>query len=207
VRLGILGGSFNPPHYGHLRLAEAAMASGRVEGVLLVPAAAPPHKIAPVEADPSARLAMTRILAAADPRLRVDGLELERPGPSYSVDTVRELYKRGGGDSYRLIIGSDMARIFPSWREYGEILRLAPPLVAERPGEDMESACDTLKSLSQTERDILLSGYFPMDPVSISSTHIRRRLAAGADRAELASLLPETLLDFIQERGIYGWNG
>lgn len=205
VATGILGGSFNPPHYGHLGLAEAALASGRVERIVFIPAAVPPHKAAPSQADPATRLAMTNLLAAGDPRLSVDGIELERSGPSYSVDTLRALQTRHPGVSYRLIIGSDMAKIFAQWREYRILLRDAPPLVAERPDAKFagEKTEEMFPGLTGEEAAILAEGRFAMRPTPINSTLIRNRIAAGAGKEELLGYMPRAILDFIRRRRLY----
>ena len=205
MRIGILGGSFNPPHFGHLRLAEAALASGRVDGILFVPAAEPPHKKTPVEADAATRLDMTRLLAADDPRLAVDGLELERTGPSFTIDTVHELLERNPANSYRLVIGSDMARMFAKWRDYRELLRLVPPLVAERPDAKLEGSPGMLyPGLLEDERAVLLAGRFAMPLVAINSTLIRERIRNGAAVGDIADLTPPGVLEYIRAHRLYG---
>lgn len=205
---GILGGSFNPPHYGHRKLAEAALASGRVDRVVFIPAATPPHKAAPSEASPATRLAMTRLLAADDPRFSVNGLELERTGPSYTVDTVRRLKAGHPGMNYRLVIGSDMAIMFAKWREYRELLRLSPPLVAERPDAPLAGLPEEdFPGMTAEERDVMLDGRFPMPLTPINSTLIRRRIAERAPEAELLEYLPQTILDFIKQHRLYGISG
>lgn len=203
---GILGGSFNPPHYGHLGLAEAALASGLVERILFIPAAVPPHKAAPAQADPATRLAMTELLAAGDPRLAVDGIELERSGPSYTADTLRALRERSPGTNYRLVIGSDMAKMFSSWRDYRALLRDAPPLVAERPDAKLEggNAREMFPGLPPEEAAVLMAGRFAMPPTPINSTLIRRRIAEGAGERELLGYMPAAILDFIRRRRLYG---
>lgn len=208
MRAGILGGSFNPPHRGHLSLARAALASGRIDRVILIPAAAPPHKAVPTQADTSQRLAMTRLLARGDAALSVDDLELRRAGPSYTVDTVRALLAGSPGLGLRLIIGSDLAKTFATWREYRELLRLAPPLVAERPDDRFgEPPAETYRGMSPEEIRIMEEGRFAMPPVDVSSTRVRRMLAEGAGDAELLEVLTEPVLRYIRERGLYRGGG
>ncbi|MDR3078141.1 MAG: nicotinate (nicotinamide) nucleotide adenylyltransferase [Planctomycetota bacterium] len=205
MRIGILGGSFNPPHRGHLALARAVLNQGLAEGVLLVPAAVPPHKEAPRQADAPTRLRMTELLAAEDSRLSVDGLELARSGPSFSIDTVRELAAAHPDNCYRLIIGSDLAVMFAAWRDFRELLRLAPPLVAERPGVPLSGPAERLyPGLAPDEAARLAAGRFPMPPVDVSSTQVRQLLAEGADEAKLLSRLTRPVYDFIRARGLYG---
>lgn len=202
--VGILGGSFNPPHRGHLALARAVLDLGLVESVVLIPAAAPPHKAAPRDADPPTRLRMTRLLADEDPRLDVDGLELRRPGPSFTIDTVRELRAAHPDHRYRLVIGSDLAKSFATWRSFRDLLRLAPPLVAERPDSVFSGSAETMfPGLSADEIRVMQNGRFAMTPVEVSSTLVRQRLAENADDAEMLRYLTRPVLDFIRARALY----
>ncbi len=202
MRIGILGGSFNPPHRGHLALAETVLALGLADRVRLVPAASPPHKRIAGEVAAGLRLAMTELLAREDGRLSVDGLELEREGPSYTVDTLREFRERRPEAEYRLIIGSDMAKSFGSWREYREVLRLAPPLVAERPDDRFRGSGD-YGGMPAADAAVLEAGRFAMEPVAVSSTLVRERIAAGAGDAEILRYVTEPVLAFIRERRLY----
>ncbi|MDR1520671.1 MAG: nicotinate (nicotinamide) nucleotide adenylyltransferase [Planctomycetota bacterium] len=202
--IGVLGGSFNPPHRGHLALARAALDLGLIETVVFIPAAVPPHKTAPVEADPATRLHMTELLAADDPRLSVDGIELSRPGPSYSIDTIRQLTAGQPENRYRLIIGSDMARTFASWRDFRQLLRLAPPLVAERPAVPLSGPAETpYPGMTRAEAASLSAGRFAMRPVDTSSTGARRLLLEGAPESELLRHLTRPVLDFIRQKKLY----
>lgn len=202
--IGILGGSFNPPHRGHLALARTVLAAGLAEAVVLVPAATPPHKTPPREADPPTRLAMTELLAAEDARMSVDDVELRRAGPSYSVDTVRHFAAAHPENRYRLIIGSDMAASFASWREYRELLRLASPLVAERPDSALSGTPEEMfPNMREEERAVLLRGRFAMQPVDISSTRVRELLQRGADNDALLPFLTPSVLAFIRANSLY----
>lgn len=199
---GILGGSFNPPHRGHLALARTVLDLGLADSVVLVPAAIPPHKALPSQADADTRLRMAMLLASEDDRIGVDDLELRRDGPSYTVDTLRMLRERNPDVAYRLIIGSDLAKTFASWREYHEVLRLAPPLVAERP-DDIFGGAEDFAGLSTEDKGILVDGRFEMRPVDISSTKVRAFLSEGADDELLLHYITRPVLDFIRERGLY----
>lgn len=199
---GILGGSFNPPHRGHLALARTVLDLGLVENVLLIPAAIPPHKATPSQADAKTRLAMARLLASEDDRILVDDIELRRDGPSYTIDTLRQLMKMHPDAEYRLIIGSDLAKTFNTWREYREVLRLAPPLVAERP-DDVFTGPEDFASMPTEDRDRILSGRFAMRPVDVSSTKVRALLEKGAEDEELLPFLTRPVIDFIRERTLY----
>ncbi len=203
MRVGILGGSFNPPHRGHLALARTVLDAGLVDRALLIPAATPPHKILSGGADALSRLAMTRLLAEEDGRIDVDDIELGRGGLSYTVDTLRELVRAHPGTAYRLIIGSDLAKTFATWREYGAILRLAPPLVAERPDDPFRGDAEEYAGLSPEDARTLADGRFFMQPVDVSSTKVRRLLAEGAGDAALSPYLTAPVLAYVRERGLY----
>lgn len=202
--IGLLGGSFNPPHRGHLALARTVLDLGLVERVKLIPAAVPPHKKTPREADAETRLAMTRLLAEEDERLSVDDLELRRTGPSFSIDTVRQLEAAHPETCYRLIIGSDMAKAFATWREYRELLSLAPPLIAERPDSVFEGGPgDNYPGLTFEEIQVMQKGRFEMIPVDVSSTKIRNLLAEGAGDGEMLRYLTAGVLGYIRRKGLY----
>ncbi len=201
-RMGILGGSFNPPHVGHLSLARTVLDLGLADGVCLIPAAIPPHKATPRQADAPTRLAMTKLLAAEDPRLATDDLELHRQGASYTIDTLRELIRKHPHYHYRLIIGSDLAKTFATWRDYRDILRLAPPLVAERPDEPFHGDADFV-GLAPGEAAVVKAGRFDMRPVDVSSTKVRQLLEAGADDPTLLRYLTPRVLAFIREHRLY----
>lgn len=202
MRVGILGGSFNPPHRGHLALARAPLELGLVDRVRLIPAAVPPHKALPDET-PELRLAMTKLLAEEDARLDVDDIELRRTGPSFTADTLRGLRGRHPGHEFRLIIGSDMAKTFSTWRAYREILFAAPPLIAERP--DYLLTGDEYRNLLPDEAEIMARGRFPMPHIDVNSTLVRRLLADGAGDGELLPLLTRPVLDFIRRNALYNF--
>lgn len=206
--IGIVGGTFNPPHLGHLALAQTVLDAGLVDRAVLIPAAVPPHKAAPTESTAD-RLAMTMLLASEDERLSVDDIELERSGPSFTIDTVRQLISARPGDSFRLVIGSDMAKSFGLWRSYRELLELAPPLVAERPDDLFASPMDgpipmgDFPRLGEEEARSIWSGRFPMEPVDISSTKVRDLVASNADDSVLLSYVTKPVLSYIRNHQLY----
>lgn len=199
--VGILGGSFNPPHRGHLKLAQTVLDFGLTDQVCLVPAATPPHKAAPAQ-DAETRLEMTRLLAGEDSRLCVDPIELEREGPSFTIDTLRQLQAMHPDNAYRLIIGSDLAKTFATWRNYRDILRIAPPLVAERPDAPFQGQGD-YAGMSEEEAGVLRAGRFDMPPVDVSSTVVRRLVEEGADDAVLLQYLTSGVLAFVRRHCLY----
>ncbi len=200
--VGILGGTFDPPHRGHLLLAQSALAAAGLARVILIPAAWPPHKSRLDMAPACHRLAMTRLLAAADKRLEVDDREIRRGDKSYTIDTLRDISTQHPGWRLRLIIGSDMAMIFHTWRAAEEVLRLAPPLVANRPGTSLQGDFfrEGAKEISPEGRRLLQSGVFSMPACDISSSHIRAALGRGEDVS--AFLLP-SVLEYIRVHGLY----
>ena len=117
MRIGILGGTFNPPHLAHLLCAQEAYDQLDLELVVLMPAAVPPHKEAPADPGAGARVEMCRLAVAHDPRFSVSTLEVERGGASDTVDTLRELHEKAPGDELTFIVGGDMAHSLPTWRE------------------------------------------------------------------------------------------
>jgi nicotinate-nucleotide adenylyltransferase len=174
-RLGILGGTFNPPHLGHLALARAAMDELGLERVLLIPAREAPHKSS--EQDPGAghRLRMCQLAAQADPRLEVSTLELDRGGPSYTVDTLHLIHATNPDVELTLIVGADMAQSLPGWREPRAILRLAGVAVAERPGVARDAVEGAVRAVSYDPE----LAFLKMAPLELSSSQVRARVAAG----------------------------
>jgi len=176
VRLGILGGTFNPPHLGHLVSAQEAHLQLGLDRVMLVPARLPPHK--PVEDEPGVehRLEMCRIAVRGDEaRLEVSDIEARRPGPSYTVDTLEELRATVPDSELVLIVGSDVAAGFGSWREPGRVLSLARLEVAARPGTSREEVERALGEVGGEGR----FSFFTMPEIEISSTMLRERIRRG----------------------------
>lgn len=180
MRIGILGGTFDPPHRAHLELARHAMAAAGLDRVLLLPAGDPPHKQRSDLTAARHRLAMTRHLVEGESDLRADGREVERDGPSYTVRTLEALRAEHPDDTLRLIIGADMALEFGAWREAGRVATIAPPLVAERPGSPLPSDLRTVElgGLDPKTKALLQAGRFAMPPCDLSSSAIRARVAA-----------------------------
>jgi nicotinate-nucleotide adenylyltransferase len=197
-RLGVLGGSFDPPHKGHLHAARAARDAFDLDHVLLVPAARPPHKPSRRLASAAERLAMLRLLAPSEGWLSVWSVELERDGPSYTVDTLRTLAQETTAELF-LILGSDNLAGLPRWREAEAILALAQPIVILREGASLALGPEA-ERLAPTARARLAAGLCPTPAFPGSSSDVRRRLAAGR---ETGDLLPPALREFIQQRGIY----
>jgi nicotinate-nucleotide adenylyltransferase len=194
--IGILGGTFNPPHRAHLVCARRALEVLGLDRVELMPALLPPHK-APGE-DPGAehRLAMCRLAVAGCEGVGVSRLELEREGPSYTVDTLRALHAAEPEDQLTFIVGGDMARSLPTWREPETILELARLAVAERGPADREAIIAALRDLPGAER----TRFLDMAPMDVSSSLVRERAAAGEP---IDALVEPAVGAYIAEHGLY----
>ena len=192
MRLGLLGGTFDPPHIGHLIAAQDALQVLALERVALLPAAIPPHKqdrpVTPV----SHRLAMLQLACADDPRLTVETLELERAGPSYTVDTLRTL--AGRGHELFLLMGADQYAEFSTWREPRAVRQLATLGVMRRAGEDARAGPEPDDVGYLPIRDV------PVTRVDISSTMIREAVAAGRS---ICYLVPPAVAAYIRAHGLY----
>lgn len=199
ARIGIYGGSFNPPHLGHILAAQELVRSLELDKLLLIPAAVPPHKrMPPNSPDARTRLELLRLAAKDLSFAQVDGLELERAGASYTVDTLRQLRERYPEDELILCMGTDMFRTFGSWYQPGEICRLATLAVARRSEEDAQLLQTEVPRLRQQfdARVTVVENQF----VDLSSTTVRRLLILGG--AE--TCLPPQVMEYIQHNGLYG---
>jgi nicotinate-nucleotide adenylyltransferase len=201
VRIGILGGTFNPPHLGHLVGAQEAYRQLGLERVMLMPARIPPHK--PVEDEPGVehRLELCRVAIHGDEqRMEVSDLEVLRDGTSYTVDTLQELSSRTPDSELFLIVGGDIAAGLPSWHEPERVLSLATLAVAERPGTSRAAVEKALDTLSGGDR----ARFFDMPEIGISSTMLRQRVRAGEP---IKYLVPDAVASYIDRHGLYRGNG
>ena len=164
--IGLFGGSFDPIHHGHLITAQTLVHSLGLAELRFIPAREQPFKHGRHQAPAEVRAKMVELAIAGEPRLRLDRLELERPGPSYTVDTLRALRVREPASEFVLLVGSDAAAELAAWREAAELPRLASIVVFARPGS---------KGLSSP----LISRVIPVPGIEISATAIRRRVRQG----------------------------
>ena len=197
MRIGILGGSFNPPHVGHLLMAQEAHAQLSLDKVVFMPVAAPPHKA--LDDDPGAeeRLELCRLATAKDDRLEVSRLELDRGGASYTVDTLREIHATAPGDELTFIVGGDMAHSLPAWREPEAVLELAELGVAERLEIRRRDIADRLAPLRGASDRLR---FFDLPRVDVSSSDIRRRVREGRP---IRYWVPDDVARVIGARGYY----
>ena len=196
MRVGILGGTFNPPHLGHLVCAQEAYLQLELDRVLFVVARIPPHKTIEVEPGAEHRLELCRLAARGDQRFEVCDLEIRREGPSYTVDTLEELRSTTPDIELFLILGGDIAAGLPEWHQVERVLSLATAVVAERRGTARSSIEDALESVRAGER----ARFFPMPPIGLSSTMIRERVRASQP---IRYFVPDAVAAYIQEHSLY----
>ncbi|WP_028060130.1 nicotinate-nucleotide adenylyltransferase [Candidatus Solirubrobacter pratensis] len=196
ARLGLLGGTFNPPHIAHLVCAQEAWTQLSLDRVLLVPVFEPPHK--EVEDDPGVehRIELCRRAVGRDPRFEVSRIEADVPGRSYTVDTLRRLHESSPEDDLTFIVGGDMAQALPTWHEPEAVLSLATLGVAEREGVRRTDISERLSSLAGAD----CIRFFDMPRLDISSSMIRRRIALGRP---IRYLVPEGVAAYIADEGLY----
>jgi nicotinate-nucleotide adenylyltransferase len=199
ARLGILGGTFNPPHLAHLICAQEAYLRLELDGVILMPASIPPHKPVDDEPGPEHRLELCRRAVEGDPHLRVSSLEIGREGPSYTIDTLKSLHAETPDTELFLIVGGDVAAGLPRWREPEQVLSLSTLAVAKRRGTAKSAVEEALAGIPGGDR----ARFFRMPRVGISSTEIRRRVRAGQP---IRYLVPERVAEYINEHHLYGGN-
>ena len=197
-KIGIFGGSFNPPHLGHIRAAEAAAGELGLSRVLLVPAFEVPHKQLPTcGATPEQRLAMVKLAAQGHESLEVSDIELEMKGQGYTYETLLALEQRCPQAEFTLLLGSDQMRILGQWQNADEILKKARLAVLSRGGRQ-EQALIAETAAELTKRGARIS--VVQNPVTeISSTQLRRLLAFGCADA----FLPPAVASYIREKGLY----
>ena len=195
--IGILGGTFNPPHMGHLVMAQEALDQLDLDRVVFMPVAVPPHKEAREDPGPAARLELSRLAVAGDERFEVSSLEVDRGGASYTVDTLRELHDVEPEHDLTFIVGGDMAASLPTWREPEAVLQAATLAVAERTGArraDIEERLSGLDGASDRVR------FFDMPRLDISSSDIRRRVR---ENRPIRYLVPDEVARYIGANGLY----
>jgi nicotinate-nucleotide adenylyltransferase len=197
VRLGLLGGTFNPPHLGHLVCAAEALDQLGLDRVELLPVNTPPHKDADGDPGVECRVELCRLTAVEDDRIGVSRAEADVPGRSFTVDTLRRLHAHRPEDELTFIVGGDMALSLPEWREPEAILELAEIGVAGRDEVDPNAIGEHLGGLRGVP-DRIRS--FDMPRIDISSSMIRRRVAAGRS---IRHLVPNPVAAAIERAGLY----
>ena len=212
MRVGILGGTFDPPHVGHVIAAADAIDALALDRVVLVPAHAQPLKQHSVWATPAQRLAMTRLAAGDDERLVVTSIEIDRGGLSFTVDTLTEWARHSPDDTRFLLMGADVVRSFARWRDPIGITRLAEIVVWQRPGTDGEDSAiggPVGGTLARAVADLLprdAQGRVPVHrvvearQVDVSSTEVRARVRSGKS---IHGFVPDAVRAYIRDAGLY----
>ena len=207
--IGILGGTFDPVHHGHLRLAQECLESLKLAEVRLIPVHSPPHRAAPV-ATPAQRLRMVQLAIEGAAGLVADGRELDRGGQSYTIETLEPLRREAGMRPLCLIMGMDAFRQINTWRRWTALLEYAHIIVVERPGREprfddrevaklfVEHAAPGPDALHASPAGRIFRLNAPL--LDISATHIRAIFAGGGNPRWL---LPEAVIDYIQREKLY----
>lgn len=211
MKTGVFGGTFDPPHTGHLIVAQDAALALGLDRILFVPAAQPPHKLGQFVTPAEVRARMLRLAVEADSRFALDMRELEREGPSYTVDTLRSLSEQQPGTRWTLLMGVDQYDEFHSWRGPEEIRQLAELAVLTRSGgvggaAPSAAAAGDGPAEGRPAVRLLPAGdtEVTVTRIDISSTLIRARVAAGLP---VRYLVPPAVEQFIADEGLYRRNG
>jgi nicotinate-nucleotide adenylyltransferase len=191
-RTGVFGGTFDPPHLGHLIVAQDVVEELGLDRLLMITAAESPHKPDSARAPAQVRARMVEAALGTHPHLQASRIEVDRGGPSYTVDTLRELGESCAGDELFLVIGADQLHAFGTWRAPHEVARLARLIVMARGGVRPEGTTPGI--------DVPYEAV-PVTRVDISSTEVRRRVAAGRS---IRYWVPNGVLEIIREEKLYG---
>lgn len=202
LTIGVMGGTFDPIHYGHLVAAEEAMAGLGLDEVVFVPSARPPHKPTGDVSCAYHRYIMASLATTGNRRFTVSSVELRRPGPSYTVDTMDQLKSVYGPHAELcLIAGLDAALEIRTWREYRRLLAGCRVIVVTRPGQEVPALAELKLQLGDLGGQLEL---FPVTALAVSASDIRRRVREGQS---IRYLLPDTVLDYIEKHGLYRAGG
>jgi nicotinate-nucleotide adenylyltransferase len=200
MRVGIFGGTFDPVHMGHLILAEQAREQARLDAVWFVPAPRPPHKPEAELTRFEQRVEMLELALAGNAAFRVDDLEKERTGPSYTVDTLAELCLRHPKDEFFLLAGSDTVRDLGTWYQPVRLLELAGLVVMARPGHGLPDAAELRRQVALPEAVPLRLVVVQSPQIDISSRDLRARAAAGRS---IRYFVPRAVEVYIHDKHLY----
>jgi len=201
VRLGIFGGSFDPPHVGHLLVAVDAFESLSLDKLFFVPAAVQPLKLGMASAAAHQRVAMVRLLVGADQRFAVDSVEIDRAGLSYTVDTLETFAQRFPNAERFFLVGEDAMTAFGAWRDPEQILKLAKLAILRRQGSGAEGGREKLGAAADPAMSLPAGTIaLPTRLVDVSSTEIRERIRKGKS---IRGFVPESVAAFIETERLY----
>jgi len=201
MRLGIFGGTFDPVHFGHLALAEECLAAANLDELWLVPAASPPHKGGKKLSRFDQRKEMLELAIAGNEKFKVEPMEADRPGPSFTIDTLLEIQKRKPNDELFLIIGGDSALEFSTWKDPAKIASLATIIVRIRPGFSMPTEQEFISQLGK-ELGVVPKVIFVAGPpfLDVSSSLLKERVS---NNKSVRYLLPRAVEVYIQQKKLY----
>ena len=202
MKIGLFGGSFDPPHNGHLTLAIGCADALGLDRVVLMPTGVSPHKIKQGGADAAHRLAMCRLLAEADPRLTVSDWEIEQQGASYTVDTLTHLTAEHPQDEWYLLTGADMFLTLPTWKRYPAIAQMCTLCGIARGDADLTCL---QRAAADMQTDGARTAVLPITAPTVSSSDLRNRL--NSDAEDWQALVPPTIAAYILAHGLYRENG
>ena len=200
MRVGILGGAFNPPHLGHLVCAQEALVQLELDRVVFVPVGEAPHRTLDDDPGPEARLEMVELAMADDERFVASRIEMDREGPSYTADTLEQLRAEAPDDELFLILGGDQAAALASWHEPEKVLERATLAVFERMSWGRNAIIIKIGRMPGAER----VRYLDMSLIQVSSSSIRRRVREGVP---IRYLVPDKVVEYIATNELYGGQG
>jgi len=212
-KIGIFGGTFDPVHLGHLRVAEEFAEALALDRVLMIPAALPPHREELPSASAEDRLEMLHLALTGNPVLQATDLEMKRSGPSFTLDTLKDLKAAGGGEQYYLALGADAYREISTWHRPAEVITRAHIVVLTRPGfavDLLEPLSGDLREMFKMEGDELIntSGTtlrtLSVSSLDISGSRIRALVSRGNS---IRYLVPDNVMDYIHRKGLYTLGG
>lgn len=199
MKIGILGGSFNPIHKGHLHIAREVLEKTNLDKILFIPTFRAPHKEQPNLLPAFLRLEIIEKVIGSNPRMGTSDVEIRREGRSYTVDTLRELKKKHPEWELHFIIGTDMVPTLFRWREIHEILKLCQFIIVNRSTFPLD--WENLQGFTPEEKEALIRGVISITPVEISSSDIRKRLEKGEAISHLVPKIVEEILSGRPESG------
>ena len=199
-KVGIFGGTFDPVHLGHLVMAEQCREQAELDRIWFIPAARPPHKQDQPLTPFVHRTEMLALAIAGMPAFRVNELEKNRPGPSYTAETLQELHGRYPGTQFALLLGSDCLPDLPGWKNPTRILELAELLVFARPGWSMRSEAEMRQSLGLSSEAPLRLWVVHAPLIDIASRDLRQRVA---QQRSIRFLVPRAVECYIETHGLY----
>jgi nicotinate-nucleotide adenylyltransferase len=196
-RVGVMGGTFDPIHHGHLVAAQEAAAAIELDRVIFIPVWQPPHKVDEPSASPEDRVCMVRLAVEANPLFEVSTIETDYPGPSYTIDTLRRLLERDPDLALHFIVGMDSLAELPRWRDPADIVRLARIVALYRPGWETVDLGDLARALPESAGRVTV---VPMPELDISATELRER---AQRELPIRYLVPDAVAAYIEANHLY----